>query len=68
MATETYQIIPGNGGWTINHDGNVEGSYINKEAAFEAAVGAASRAIHDGLGVTITVEASGLGEPNLGSA
>jgi hypothetical protein len=64
-----YRIIPGGErGWIIDRNGAREGDYATKEAAFEAAVGAASSAIHQGLGVTITVEARGAGEANLGHA
>lgn len=69
MPHETYRIVRGGErGWVIDHNGASEGDYATKEAAFEAAVGAASSAIHDGLGVTITVEPRAAGEGNLGRA
>jgi hypothetical protein len=65
---EDNKIIRDREGWTVRHDGANEGNYVTKEAAFEAAVGAASSAIHNGRGVTITVEAARAGESNLGAS
>lgn len=53
-------------GWGVSHDGAISGSYMTKEAAFEAAVGPASNAIKDGHAVQITVEGSAANEPALG--
>jgi hypothetical protein len=66
--TEDYKIIRDREGWTVRHSGPNEGSYATKEAAFEAAVGAASSAIHNGRGITITVEGAAAGESNLGAS
>jgi hypothetical protein len=63
---ETYKVVRGADGWRIDHDGRLEGDYATKEAAFEAATAAASNAIKDGAGVTITVEPPAHGEPVLG--
>jgi hypothetical protein len=63
---ETYKIIRGGDGWTIAHNSKREGSYETKEAAFEAAFGAASNAIKDGEGITITVEPRAPGETAIG--
>jgi hypothetical protein len=67
MTTETYQIVRKGDGWAINHDGQLEGDYATKEAAFESAALAASNAIKDGVGIAITVEARAPGETALGS-
>jgi hypothetical protein len=39
----------------VSHDGQAEGEYATKEAAFEAAVAAASLAIKQGHEVSISV-------------
>jgi hypothetical protein len=67
MASETYQIIRNGNGWAVNHDGDLEGDYATKEAAFESAASAASNAIKDGVGVVISVEPRVPGESSLGS-
>jgi hypothetical protein len=64
---EDYRIIRGREGWTVRHDGTNEGNYATKEAAFEAAAGAASSAIRNGRGIKITVDAAAAGESNLGA-
>jgi hypothetical protein len=66
MSTEKYDVIRTGKGWTINHDGQMEGGYDTKEAAFEAIALAASNAIKDGVGVAITVPARAPGETNVG--
>jgi hypothetical protein len=53
---ETYNIVRNGKSWTVNHDGVLEGDYATKEAAFESAAAAASKAIKDGVGIAITVE------------
>ena len=63
---ETYKIVRGGDGWSISHDNRIEGSYATKEAAFEAAAAAASNAIKDGAGITITVEPRASGESAIG--
>jgi hypothetical protein len=45
MGLANYAIIATQSGWSILHDGNTEGHYLTKEAAFESAVAAASLAI-----------------------
>jgi len=54
QAVYTISHIPA--GWVILHDGEASPSYDTVESAFEA-VSAASLALHQGLGVNITVEA-----------
>jgi hypothetical protein len=65
MGTATYKVVRGATGWALDHDGRAEGDYATKEAAFEAAVGAASNAIKQGLGVSIVVPDQVKGEPAL---
>lgn len=55
MRTQEYRVARGSDGWSINHNGSMEGSYVTKEAAFEAAVAAASGAIRAGGGVLLSV-------------
>ena len=52
-----YTISHTPAGWVILHDGEASPSYDTVESAFEAAVSAASLALHQGLGVNITVDA-----------
>ena len=47
--------------WGILHDGNVEGTYDTKEAAFESAVAAASLAVREGHEVHVSVPSSAAG-------
>ena len=55
MGLANYAIIPVKTHWSILHDGEVEGEYDTKEAAFEAAVAAASLAIREGHEVHVSV-------------
>lgn len=55
MGLATYAIVSIGDRWGILHDGNVEGDHITKEAAFEAAMGAASLAIREGHEVHVSV-------------
>lgn len=65
MRTQEYRVARGSDGWSIKHNGSMEGSYVTKEAAFEAAVAAASGAIRAGEGVLLSVEPSRAESPNL---
>jgi len=67
MREATYNIVEHKNGWGISHDGSVSGDYLTKEAALEAAVGAASNAIKNGYSVTITVKGADTAEPALGA-
>ena len=67
MGEATYQIVRKGKTWAIQRDGKPEGDYATKEAAFEAAAGAASNAIKDGLGVSIKVPQRAPGESALGN-
>jgi hypothetical protein len=55
MGLAQYQILPQGDEWGVLHDGQVRNKYATKEAAFEAAVAAASLAIREGHEVHISV-------------
>ena len=55
MGLAQYQILPQGDEWGILHDGDVKNTYATKEAAFEAAVAAASLAVREGHEVHISV-------------
>ena len=55
MTFAIYRIVPYEGGWGVTHDGATTGPYATKEAAFEAAVAAASLAIREGHEVHVSV-------------
>lgn len=55
MGLAEYMIIAKPEGWTVLHDGSTPNSYDTKEAAFEAAVAAASLAIRQGHEVHVSV-------------
>jgi hypothetical protein len=67
MKSAAYRIVPHQDGWGVAHDGKVTGPYETKEAAFEAAVLAASNAIKLGYAVSVEVEGSEQREPALGA-
>jgi hypothetical protein len=67
MGLAQYTIVPKGKDWAVLHDGNVEGEYISKEAAFEAAAMAASLSIRDGHEIHISVPGRELGESTLGT-
>lgn len=50
-----YRLRGSAGQWRVESDGETGMAYASKEAAFEAAVAAASNDIRDGHDVTITV-------------
>lgn len=54
MGLASYAITPIAERWSVLHDGEVEGDYVTKEAAFEAAVAAASLAIREGHEVHVS--------------
>lgn len=68
MQTEIYEVIGREGEWIVSHDGADGMGYATKEAAFEAAVAAASNAIKAGAEVSIVVQGSEGGESALGNA
>lgn len=56
MSLQSYAIAAtAAGGWTIVHNGSNEGHYLSKEAAFGAAVAAASLAIREGHEVCLRI-------------
>jgi hypothetical protein len=55
MGLAEYMIVSKPQGWTVLHDGEAEHDYATKEAAFEAAVAAASLAIRQGHEVHVSV-------------
>lgn len=61
MGLASYAVVESNGGWSVLHDGNAEGSYLSKESAFEAAVAAASLAVRQGHEVHVSVPGAGAG-------
>jgi phosphotransferase system HPr-like phosphotransfer protein len=55
MGIANYAVIEKGANWTILHDGQAEGDYASKEAAFESAVAAASLAVRQGHEVHVSV-------------
>jgi sarcosine oxidase gamma subunit len=55
MGLAEYMIVSKPDGWTVLHDGTTQNDYDTKEAAFEAAVAAASLAIRQGHEVHVSV-------------
>ncbi|MPT24872.1 MAG: hypothetical protein E2577_18940 [Starkeya sp.] len=58
-GSATYVLTGREGVWRVETDGEAGMAYASKEAAFEAAVAAATNAIRDGYDVTITVPGAG---------
>ncbi|HYI26462.1 MAG TPA: hypothetical protein VD863_01300 [Bradyrhizobium sp.] len=54
MGLATYRVFGIPGEWRVDHDGKTENTYVTKEAAFEAAVAAASLALRQGHQVAVT--------------
>ena len=52
MGIAKYEIFGTEGSWRVRHDGKAENEFATKEAAFEAAIAAASLAIRQGHEVT----------------
>lgn len=58
-----YNIIHGNAGWTIVHNGSgPEGEYAAREGALEAVYLAASNDVKKGLAITIKIDSPAPGE------
>lgn len=68
MGLANYDIIGRDGAWQVEHDGATRNTFETKEAAFEAAVAAASLALRQGHAVRVTVPESenALGAANTG--
>jgi hypothetical protein len=58
MGLASYKIVGNGGEWRVQHDGKADNVYQTKEAAFEAAVAAASLALRQGHEVQISVPGS----------
>lgn len=67
MGLASYAVVEHRGMWVILHDGEAEGDFETKEAAFESAVSAASLAVRQGHEVHVSVPGRGAGETTLGS-
>jgi uncharacterized protein (DUF58 family) len=59
MGLANYKIFGVPGAWHVDHDGKAPNTYETKEAAFEAAVAAASLALRQGHEVSVTAPGSG---------
>jgi hypothetical protein len=55
MGLAQYAIVAVQDQWGVLHDGNINGEYATKEAAFEAAAMAASLAVRQGHEVHVSV-------------
>jgi hypothetical protein len=55
MGLAQYAVIAVGDHWGVLHDGNVEGDFATKEAAFESAIAAASLAIREGHETHVSV-------------
>lgn len=55
MGLAEYMIIGKGAAWSVLHDGETNGDYATKGAAFEAAVAAATIAVHQGHEVHLAV-------------
>jgi hypothetical protein len=55
MGLANYAVVERGAAWTILHDGEARHEYETKEAAFEAAVMAATLAIRQGHEVHVSV-------------
>jgi hypothetical protein len=53
MGFASYEIVGNAGEWRVQHDGKAEKVYETKEAAFKAAVAAASLALRQGHDVRL---------------
>ena len=65
MGLAQYAIVPVQDEWGVLHDGNVNGTYVTKEAAFESAVAAASLAMRQGHEIHVSVPARDVDETAL---
>jgi len=54
MGLANYAVISRGDAWTVLHDGETNGEYASKEAAFESAVAAASLAVRLGHEVHVS--------------
>ncbi|ACI94586.1 conserved hypothetical protein [Afipia carboxidovorans OM5] len=63
MGLANYAVTQVDNKWGILHDGNIEGDYETKEAAFESAVAAASLAIREGHEVHVSAPGTTVEKP-----
>ncbi|QJP13277.1 hypothetical protein G3545_06200 [Starkeya sp. ORNL1] len=63
---EIYRIVGQEGAWHVVQEAGLGMAYTTKEAAFEAAVSAATNAIEAGHDVTIRVPTTRTGESQVG--
>jgi hypothetical protein len=68
MGIANYFVKGNAGHWVVEHDGAPEGDYDTKEAAFEAALAAASLACREGHEVHVSVPSSEVGGSTTGAA
>ena len=54
MGRASYAILEHGDKWVVLHDGEINGDFATKEAAFEFAIAAASLAIRQGHEVSVT--------------
>jgi hypothetical protein len=59
MGLASYEIVGSAGAWRVSHDGKAENVYETKEAAFEAAVAAASLGLRQGHEVRVVAPGHG---------
>jgi hypothetical protein len=62
MGLANYAVMEHGGRWVILHDGEAEGDFETKEAAFESAVSAASLAVRQGHEVHVSVPGREVGD------
>lgn len=67
MGKAYYDVIGSDDRWGVQHDSDPIGDYSSKEAAFEAAIAAATNAIKFGHEVRITVPGTDQSVTNLGT-
>jgi phosphotransferase system HPr-like phosphotransfer protein len=67
MGLASYKIFGVPGAWHVDHDGKAANTYQTKEAAFEAAVAAASLALRQGHEVSVTAPGSSGTEATTGA-
>ena len=67
MGLAEYMIVSKPGGWTVLHDGTAQHDYDTKEAAFEAAVAAASLALRQGHQVAVTAPGTDVEDATTGA-
>ena len=67
MGLAQYAVVPIEDPiWAVRHDGKLEGQFATKEAAFEAAVMAASLALREGHEVQISAPSRDVGGTTTG--